>query len=154
MDAIFDINVIRASYAANQQQFAEQANKLAAQHFEQDAKNWAQNVMHTGQKTPPPVAPRKMEAVVEFAENGTFASVLKKTGEPVSTLDPESLLAGAPDDPMHPVGKQIAGSPGCYYSTSQVSPFEGQLITRAGRRFKFVKYFFGLGGFWQEQPNG
>lgn len=150
MDAIFDLNVIKASYAANQQQFAEQANRLAADQFEQDAKNWAQNVLHTGIRKPPPIAPRKMEAVVEFAENGTFSAVLKQIASPVSSLDPESLLTGAPGDAMHPVGKQIPASPGCYFSTSEVSPFEGQVIARGGRRFKFVKYFFGLGGFWME----
>jgi len=149
-----NLGAIQVSFAAQQQLFCQQTNDARKKDFEDACYDWAANYRKTGGKVgPPPVAPKMVAATVGF-ENGFHASITP-TDQLVSGLDPWSLVKTKEGtDPSYPIGAAIPNAPGCYLSTHVGSPHEGEEVTLGSRKFRYQKYFFGLGGFWREVTNG
>lgn len=121
-------------------------NRLLADVFIQAAKNWA--IRADG---PPPVAPRKQSIT---ADRATMDLIVTTLAEPVSTLDPQSLVATYGTD-TGAVGGRVGGPipdlPGRFYLASSAGAAHGDIEGVNGRIFRFVSPMFGLGGYWVEQ---
>lgn len=121
-------------------------NRLLADVFIQAAKNWALRA-----DGPPPVAPRKQ---IITADRATMDLIVTTTDEPVSSLDPQSLVSTYGTDAGAVggrVGGPIPGLPGRFYLASSAGASHGDIEGVNGRTFRFVTPMFGLGGYWVEQ---
>ena len=121
-------------------------NRLLADVFIQAAKNWA--IRADG---PPPVAPRKQSIT---ADRTTMDLIVTTLAEPVSSLDPQSLVA-TPGTDAGAVGGRVGGPipdlSGRFYLVSHARAMHGDTEQVGARTFKFVTPMFGLGGYWVEQ---
>lgn len=138
---MFDIESVKRSFAANQAAFAEQLNTTAKEKFELEAHNWALNALQVN--APPPKSPYKAIANVSF-ENGFNASIVY-TNDPVSTLDPVSLvnyprsiMLGAPW-PTHPERFTIIG--GTQNTIGEIHEFDGVEYVIVGGFFGVQMWF-------------
>lgn len=137
---------IYAALVASAKVMENTRNRLLADVFIQAAKNWALRA-----DGPPPVAPRKQSIT---ADRTTMDLIVTTLAEPVSTLDPQSLVATYGTD-TGAVGGRVGGPipdlPGRFYLTSSAKATHGDTEQVGARTFKFVAPMFGLGGYWVEQ---
>lgn len=142
---MFSENDMRASFAAQGREMADQWNRLAAADYLRSCQDWA--IRGIG---PAPVAPFATEAVIEF-EPGFFLR-LRPTDRLVSDVKPESFLPvyGTDTDAIGgPIGGPIPGAPGKFYAISSANPQAGDTYLAPGDRKFVYKRPTPFGGFWE-----
>jgi hypothetical protein len=129
------LETVRASFIVQGHSMAKQINGENEKQFLEAAKNWALNGGG-------PDEPKPAEAVeAQFDFEGMWRMTLEPTGLPVSTLDPKTLLPtyGTDENAIGgPVGGPIPGQPGRFYAASNATPWLGQTVTIAGKRYVYT----------------
>ena len=146
MDISFSEESVKATWAAQAQEFADKHNAAAEAGYITACENWALNVVQSGVASTPPVNPKFLVAEITFSP---MSATLVETGALVSDRTPESFLPKPKTGGVGGmVGKPLPGMPGCYQDASGKSPYDGQVTEVGGVRYTFRKYYFGIGGYW------
>lgn len=123
---------IKASFIAQNNQFAAQVNQESERRFIQSAQDWARNGGKDGEPKPDNV----VEAQFNFDEG--LSAKLVATDRPVSTIDPKTFLPtyGTDTDAVGgEVGGPIPGKSKRFYVKSNATPWIGKLARVGGRTF-------------------